>query len=101
MSDVQTRSRGDLEKSNGWESDGWADYDDNDGCESYNDGGSDGLRRDLAEFKSFKEVLLSHNLSDGGIDWEEPSQTVLLDYEENRRLSPAPEEEDEDTYIDP
>ena len=68
--------------------DGWASYDD-DSYSSHDEGQGAHLRRDLSKFKSLKEVLLSHNASDGGLA-QEPGQTVLLDYEENRTPSPEP-----------
>ena len=55
----------------------------------------------MAKFKSLKEVLLSHNGADGGLD-REPGRIELLDYE-NRK--PSPELEDggdgEVEYIHP
>ena len=80
----------------------WAQYGD-DSYTSRDGGRADQLRRDLSKFKSLKEVLLSHNASDGGLPLA-PGQTVLLDHEENRTPSPEPrdsEDEDEDSYLDP
>jgi hypothetical protein len=48
----------------------------------------------LAKFKSLKEVQLSHNGVDGGLD-REPGRIELLDYEENRTPSLEPEDGDD------
>lgn len=59
---------------------GWADYDyGRYGDQRHNESSGDRLRRDLAKFKSLKEVLLSHNGADGGLD-RDPGRIELLDY---------------------
>jgi hypothetical protein len=82
---------------------GWVDYDyGRYGDQRHNESSGDQLRRDLTKFKSLKEVLLSHNGADGGLD-QEPGQIELLNYEENRTPSPEPGDGDdgEDEYHHP
>jgi hypothetical protein len=56
----------------------------------------------LAKFKSLKDMLLSHNGADGGLD-REPGRIELLDYEGNGTPSPDLEDGDdgEDEYLHP
>jgi hypothetical protein len=78
---------------------GWADYD-HYGADIHNESNGDELRRDLAKFKSLKEVLLSHDAADGGFDLE-PGRTELLDYDENRIPGTKSENEYGYLYVEP